>query len=100
MTEVAASFSVSRQAFYEALSAFTTAGLPGLLPRRPGPKRAHKCTEAILDFAERWQADHGVSADRLATAVDQQFHVMIHPRSLTRALARRKKKRPSPEPPR
>ncbi len=100
VTEVAASFRVSRQAFYEALSAFTAAGLPGLLPKRPGPKRAHKCTEALLDFAERWQAEHGASVDRLAAAVVQQFHVTIHPRSLTRALARRKKKRLTPEPPR
>jgi transposase len=100
VTEVAASFSVSRQAFYEALNAYTTAGLPGLLPKRPGPKRAHKCTEALLEFAERWQAEHGASADRLAAAVVQEFHVTIHPRSLTRALERRKKKRPAPEPPR
>jgi transposase len=98
VTQVAASFSISRQAFYEALTAFTTMGLPGLLPKRPGPKRAHKCTDAILDFAERWQADeHERSAERIAAAVRQQFHVTIHPRSLQRALDRRKKKRRAPE---
>lgn len=95
VTEVAASFSISRQAFYEALTAFAAVGLPGLLPKRPGPKRAHKCTDAIVDFAERWQADeHEPSAERLAAAVREQFHVTIHPRSLQRALDRRKKKRP------
>ena len=98
VTEVAASFSISRQAFYEALTAFTAVGLPGLLPKRPGPKRAHKCTDAIVDFAGRWQADEPEpSAERLAAAVRQQFHVTIHPRSLQRALDRRKKKRRVPE---
>jgi transposase len=98
VTQVAASFSISRQAFYEALTAFTAMGLPGLVPKRPGPKRAHKCTDAILDFAERWQADeHAPSAARVAAAIRQQFHVTIHPRSLQRALARRKKKRHAPE---
>jgi len=98
VTEVAASFSVSRQAFYEAQTVFAAAGLPGLVPKRSGPKRAHKCTEAILDFAERWQAETpDRSAERLAAAVRQQFHVTIHPRSLQRALERRKKKRPGPE---
>ena len=98
VTEVAASFSLSRQAFYEALTALTAVGLPGLVPKRPGPKRAHKCTEAILDFAQQWQGDeHERSAARLAAAVRQQFQVTIHPRSLQRALARRKKKR-IPEP--
>jgi Helix-turn-helix domain len=50
VTEVATAFGVSRQAFYGAEAAFTGAGLPGLLPRRRGPKRAHKCTESILGF--------------------------------------------------
>jgi transposase len=94
VTQVAASFSISRQAFYEALTAFTAMGLPGLVPKRPGPKRAHKCTDAILDFAERWQTDaQEPSAAGVAAAIRQQFHVTIHPRSLQRALDRRKKKR-------
>jgi len=101
VTEIAASFSVSRQAFYEAAEAFATAGLPGLVRKRPGPQHAHKCTDEIVDFAAQWQADASErSPERLAAAVAQRFHVTIHPRSLTRALARRKKKRPVAEPPR
>jgi len=101
VTEIAARFSVSRQAFYEAAEAFATAGLPGLVRKRPGPQHAHKCTDEIVDFAVQWQAEEPArSAERLAAAVAQRFHVTIHPRSLTRALERRKKKRPAPEPPR
>lgn len=99
VTEIATSFSVSRQAFYEAASAFAARGLPGLVRKRPGPQHAHKCIDEIVDFAAQWQAGESEpSAERLATAVAQQFHVTIHPRSLTRALERRKKKRPRPEP--
>lgn len=95
VTEIAASFSVSRQAFYEAAGAFAAAGLPGLVRKRPGPQHAHKCTDEIVDFAAQWQAGEPErSAERLATAVAQQFHVTIHPRSLTRALERRKKNDP------
>lgn len=91
VTEVAATFSVSRQAFYETAAAFEAGGLPGLLPKRPGPKRAHKCTEEILDFAEHWS---GPSEDPDVTAaIARRFHLTIHPRSVERALARRKKKR-------
>src|SRR6266540_1455181 len=53
VTEVAGAFGVSRQAFYATETAFTTAWLPGLLPRPRGPQRAHKCTDAILDFVEQ-----------------------------------------------
>jgi hypothetical protein len=101
VTEIAASFSVSRQAFYEAAEAFAAAGLPGLVRKRPGPQHAHKCTDEIVDFAAQWQAGESErSAERLAAAVAHRFHVTIHPRSLTRALERRKKKRPAPETPR
>lgn len=94
VTEVASAFGVSRQAFYAAETVFTTAGLPGLLPRARGPKRAHKCTDEILDFVEQQRAvDPTRPAAAWAAAVQERFGIAIHPRSLTRALARRKKNR-------
>jgi transposase len=90
VTEVADAFGVSRQGFYVAARAFAAAGIPGLLPRPRGPQRAHKCTDEILDFVERWRPD---AEETVAAAVARHFGVAIHPRSLTRALARRKKKR-------
>ncbi len=97
VTAVAAAFGVSRQAFYTAQTAFTTAGLPGLLPRPRGPQRAHKCTADLLAFARQWRTEHRTaSAAALAAAVAQQFGVTLHPRSLGRALARVEKKRPGP----
>lgn len=93
VTEVAATFGVSRQAFYATEAAFTAGGLPGLLPRPRGPKRAHKCTDEILDFVEQQRADDPARpAAAVAAAVRQRFGVAIHPRSLARALVRRKKK--------
>lgn len=93
VAEIARTFQLSRQAFYVAQDAFATQGLPGLLPQRPGPKGAHKCTEEILDFAEQWLANEASSSPQsMAEAVRQCFGATIHPRSLQRALARRKKK--------
>jgi transposase len=102
VTEVAGAFGVSRQAFYATETAFTAAGLPGLLPRPRGPQRAHKCTDPILDFVEQRRADDpSPSAAAVAEAVRQQFGIAIHPRSLARALGRRKKNRtPRGRPPR
>jgi transposase len=92
VSEVADSFGVSRQSFYAAEAAFEAAGLPGLLPRPPGPRHAHKCTDQILDFAVVWRGDHPREpASRLAEAVKDRFGITIHPRSILRALARRKK---------
>jgi len=99
VTEVAAAFGVSRQAFYVTAAAFARQGIPGLLPRRRGPQRAHKCTDKILDFAEQWPpAAQAKTAETLVQAIARRFGVRINARSIERALARRKKKRlPKPE---
>jgi len=95
VTEVAASFGLSRQAFYRTHAVFEQHGIPGILPRRRGPKRAHKCTEEILDFVEQWRSTReGGDFQSVAEAVQERFGVTINPRSIERALARRKKKRP------
>jgi transposase len=98
VTEVAASFGISRQAFYVTEVAFQGQGLPGLLPRRRGPKHAHKCTEEILDFVGQWrEAAKTETGETLVEAIEKRFGVRIHPRSIDRALARRKKKRVPPQ---
>ena len=92
--KVAASFGVSRQAFYKTDASFKEGGIPGLLPRRPGPKGAHKCTNEILDFVEEWRASPAAEGGKdVVEAVERRFDVTLHPRSIDRALRQRKKKR-------
>jgi len=98
VTEVAQRFGVSRQTFYLAETAFEKEGLPGLIPRRRGPKQAHKCTDEVLDFVEDWRQS-GPHEQTVSNAVEERFGVRIHPRSLERARARRKKKPPKREKP-
>jgi transposase len=94
VTEVARTFGTSRQAFYAAQALFESEGIPGLLPKRRGPHGAHKCTDEVLDFVEQWKATRPEETSlRAAEAVERQFGTRIHPRTIDRALARRKKKR-------
>ena len=92
VSAVAGAFGVSRQAFYTAEAAFEKMGISGLLPRRRGPQRAHKCTDAVLDFVEEWRAA-SPTEKHVTEAIQQRFGVSINPRSIERALARRKKNR-------
>jgi len=92
VTEVASTFGTSRQAFYKSTSAFEAQGVSGLLPKKRGPKRAHKCTDEVLDFVEQWQATADAQ-ESVSEAVRERFGITINPRSIERALARRKKKR-------
>ena len=96
VAEVARSFGTSRQAFYSAKTLFDNQGIPGLIPKRRGPQSAHKCTKEVLDFAEQWKDDHQAEGTlRLADAIEHHFGIRINPRSIDRALVRRKKKRQS-----
>ena len=97
VTEVAGAFGVSRQAFYKAETAFRSSGIPGLLPRRRGPQRAHKCSDEVLDFVEQWRLSPAAEREErdVVEAVRRRFGVRLHPRSIQRALTRRKKKRPA-----
>lgn len=92
VTAVAGAFGVSRQTFYTAEAAFEKMGISGLLPRRRGPQRAHKCTDEVLEFVEQWRAASPMEKD-VTEAIQKRFGISINPRSIDRALARRKKKR-------
>lgn len=85
----AATFGFSRPSWYAAADALDTAGLPGLLPARPGPHRAHKITDEIVAFAATaLEQDPSLRAVGLADRVAEAFGVRVHPRSIERALAR------------
>jgi transposase len=85
----AAAFGFSRPSFYQAAAAVDAHGLAGLVPARPGPKRAHKLTDEIVAFARRAREDDPVlrSTD-LVELIADRFGISVHPRSVERALAR------------
>ncbi len=92
VSDAAAAFGLSRPSFYEAKAAYETGGLPGLLPKRPGPRRAHKLSEAVMSRLEAALAlDPGLSSSALAELARDEFDLNVHPRSVERALARRPK---------
>jgi transposase len=87
-------FGFSRPAFYQAQAQFKRDGVTGLVKKRPGPKSAHKLTADILAFIEeKIEEDKPLRARKLAPLIKEQFGKYVHPRSIERAVARRKKKR-------
>ena len=82
-------FGFSRPSFYEAAAALDAGGLAGLVPARPGPRRAHKLTDEVLTFArERLTADPALRSADLVELIAERFGVRVHRRSIERALAR------------
>jgi transposase len=95
VSRAAAAFGFSRPSFYAAQATFEAAGLAGLVPRKPGPRRAHKLSEPVVDeLLAAVAADPSLDPADLAALVKERFGISVHRRSVERALERRKKGRP------
>lgn len=89
VSSAAPAFGFSRPSFYEAAAALDAEGLAGLVPARPGPRRAHKLTAEVVEFASQAaEADPSLRSRDLVEAIRDRFGVVVHPRSVERALAR------------
>ena len=94
VTGASANFGFSRPSFYHALSAFEQDGLAGLVPRKRGPKQAHKLTEEVLSFiGEMRQKEPSMRLPDLVKLIQERFGTKVHPRSIERSLLRHQKKR-------
>jgi transposase len=97
ISTVAASFGVSRPAFYKAQQDFAREGLAGLIARRRGPKEGHKITAEVLAFVEQIRAQEpSVTTPELLRRIQKKFALQVHRRTVERALASAKKKQIKP----
>ncbi len=79
-------FALSRPTFYTAQAAWERTGLIGLLPEVTGPRHAHKLTAEILELLQPLACS--LSSTELATWLREERHLIVHPRSIERALKR------------
>jgi transposase len=94
VTAAAAAFGYSRPSYYEAAAALEQAGLDGLVPAKPGPRRGHKLSEEVCAFADRRLAtDPALRVKDLIDLIEARFGVRVHPRSIERALTRYRERR-------
>ena len=93
VTQAAAAFGFSRPSFYSAAEALDREGLGGLVPAKPGPRSAHKLTDAVCEYLEALLAGDGsLRPADLVAQVAEKFGLRVHPRSIERALARRRRR--------
>jgi len=93
VSHAARDFGFSRVSFYKILRAFEQHGLAGLLPRQRGPRGGHKVTVEVIDFLnDRRVEEPDLDANSLAGLMEERFARTVHPRTIERALARKKKR--------
>lgn len=92
VSRAAADFGFSRPSFYEAQRQLDQHGLVGLVPKKRGPRAGHKLTPEIVDALEQARVeDPSLGSEDLVRLVQARFEKEVHPRTIERALARRKK---------
>jgi transposase len=92
--QTAQAFGFSRPAFYQAQAALARDGMAGLVPKKKGPRRAHKLSAEVVAFLQQTLAQEpGLRSAQLAARVQERCGLTVHPRSVERALGREKKKR-------
>lgn len=88
VVEAAEAFGLSRPVYYVTRALFSREGLPGLLPRKRGPKRPHKLTDAALAVLAQavQEAERRPSGAQLAALLAERCGISAHPRSILRRL--------------
>ena len=90
----ATTFGFSRPSFYQARALLEHGGLAALVPKKRGPRGAHKLSSEVVDFLLQERSEQpSLGSPELARRVRERFGRKVHPRSVERALARREKKR-------
>ena len=86
--DAAADCGLSRPSFYTARTAFLQEGLPGLLPKKRGPRKAHKLTDEVLEYLSTVRTEDGSvpRASALLSVLKERFGITAHPRSIERRL--------------
>lgn len=95
VSRTSALFGFSRPSFYKSSREFEREGIPGLLPRKRGPRGRHKLTVEVMAFIEELcSEEHPPGVPTLLDEIEKHFGIRVHRRTLERALRQPGKKRP------
>ncbi len=94
VTDASDDYGVSRPTYYQAKADFEEGGIAGLVPKKRGPRGPHKIQGEVLAFL-RAQISPGqpIRARELATLVQKELGLDVHPRTIERAVGAKKTSR-------
>ncbi len=91
-TQAAVEFGVSRATSYQARANYEREGVVGLIPNKRGPRGPHKLKPDVLAFiVSEVEREPDATFEDIAVQLSERFAISIHPRTIERALAGKKK---------
>lgn len=95
IAQAALDFGLSRPTIYEAQQNLRQAGVEGLLPQKRGPKRARKLTPEVRRYLEELVGQKpDIKAATLVKRVRRRFGIVLHPRTVEKAVRKKGRQRP------
>jgi transposase len=95
IAQASVDFGLSRPTIYEAQENFRDEGLGGLLPQKRGPKKARKLTPEVRRYLEELVgSEPDLKAPVLAKRVRRRFGIVLHPRTIEKALVKKGRQKP------
>jgi transposase len=90
VTQAAGQYGLSRETYYHVKSAYELGGIEALIPRKTGPKGAHKLTEKGEDFIDRYRGDHpSASVSEINNRMTETVGINVHNRTISRYLQKK-----------
>ncbi|WP_230397533.1 helix-turn-helix domain-containing protein [Novisyntrophococcus fermenticellae] len=90
VTQASRQYGLSRESFYNTRSAYEAGGLQALVPKKTGPKGAHKLTDKGRDFIDRYQVEHpGASTREINNRMKESTGIRVHNRTVERYLSKK-----------
>lgn len=94
VTDATQQYGLSRPTYYQVQANVAQAGVAGLVPRKPGPRRPHKIQGKVLAFLKKQLVPgQPIRARELARVIQHEFDLTVHPRTIERAVGGKKKRR-------
>ena len=87
IAEISSAFGFSRKSYYQINEAYQSGGLYALIPKKKGPKGAHKLTaEAAAFISEFITNKPNAKPNEISNALESETGVNVHPRTIYRYL--------------
>ena len=94
IAQAALDFGLSRPTIYEAQEKLRQGGVEGLLPQKRGPKKPRKLTPEVRRYLEELVgSEPDLQAAVLVQRVRRRFGVVLHPRTVEKAVRKKGRQR-------
>lgn len=91
VSQAASQYGLSRESFYKSKAAYEAGGLQSLIPKKTGPKGAHKLASYGCAFIDSYLMQHpNAPASEINRKMQEATDIHVHNRTIERYLSKKR----------